>query len=253
MKNEKPIIFSGDMIQSIKNTKPGVWPAEPIDPEKPFKGMTRRVIKPQPFIIQKADPGHIDVWGWEFAKNDGMHWTEVSLPRKQEEICEHSRYKIGNMLWVKEIFCKYTPINQAPRSRFSPCEETFCVYGYKADENLPAGSRWKSPLYMPRVASRFLLEVKSVRIERVQSIPNRDVMAEGINESDLQILCEKFFDASICNLTSASNPTKTEDCYDCKNTKKNQFKVLWDTINAKRCYSWEVNPWVYVIEFMRVK
>lgn len=28
-----------------------------------------------------------------------------------------------------------------------------------------------------------------------------------------------------------------------------KFATLWDRINAKRGYSWESNPWVWVIEF----
>jgi hypothetical protein len=32
MIKEKPIIFSGPSIPAIQNLKPGVWPAEPIDP-----------------------------------------------------------------------------------------------------------------------------------------------------------------------------------------------------------------------------
>jgi hypothetical protein len=44
---EKPIIFSTPMVEAILNTKPGVWPPSAIDPQKPYKSMTRRVIKPQ--------------------------------------------------------------------------------------------------------------------------------------------------------------------------------------------------------------
>jgi hypothetical protein len=28
---------------------------------------------------------------------------------------------------------------------------------------------------------------------------------------------------------------------------------LWNSINAKRGYSWESNPWVWVIEFKRIE
>jgi hypothetical protein len=30
------------------------------------------------------------------------------------------------------------------------------------------------------------------------------------------------------------------------------FKELWDSINAKRGYGWDVNPWVWVIEFEKI-
>jgi hypothetical protein len=31
------------------------------------------------------------------------------------------------------------------------------------------------------------------------------------------------------------------------------FQDLWDSINAKCGYSWEINPWVWVIEFKGVE
>jgi hypothetical protein len=34
---------------------------------------------------------------------------------------------------------------------------------------------------------------------------------------------------------------------------REKFKIIWDSINSKRGYGWDVNPWVWVIEFRRVK
>ena len=31
-----------------------------------------------------------------------------------------------------------------------------------------------------------------------------------------------------------------------------KFIILWDSINKKRGYRWDVNPWVWVIEFEKV-
>jgi len=31
------------------------------------------------------------------------------------------------------------------------------------------------------------------------------------------------------------------------------FRYLWDSLNAKRGFGWDTNPWVYVVEFARVK
>jgi len=31
-----------------------------------------------------------------------------------------------------------------------------------------------------------------------------------------------------------------------------EFKELWNNLNAKRGYSWESNPWVWVISFERM-
>jgi len=31
-----------------------------------------------------------------------------------------------------------------------------------------------------------------------------------------------------------------------------RFETLWDSINAKRGYSWDLNPWVWCVDFKRV-
>lgn len=35
-------------------------------------------------------------------------------------------------------------------------------------------------------------------------------------------------------------------------TAREAFEVLWDSINKKRGYGWDANPWVWVIEFRRI-
>ncbi len=86
-------------------------------------------------------------------------------------------------------------------------------------------------IHMPRWASRITLEITEVRVERVQDIiqSDRDMVAEGIplitydnNRTDWGEMSMKFLD-------------------------------LWDSLNAKRGYGWEVNPWVWVINFKVVE
>jgi hypothetical protein len=78
---------------------------------------------------------------------------------------------------------------------------------------------------MPRWASRITLEITSIRVERVQDISEQDAIAEGINPE------EHPFDAP---------PIM-------------QFALLWDSINAKRGYSWGSNPSVWVVEFKNLE
>jgi hypothetical protein len=89
---------------------------------------------------------------------------------------------------------------------------------------------------MPREAARLFLEVKDVRVERLQDITNSDALAEGMsswlgNSFDMNIHAE--FD-----IQKGKNAIAI-------------FSHLWDTLNAKRGYGWHSNPWVWVIEFER--
>ncbi|MCY1558428.1 hypothetical protein D9M68_953610 [compost metagenome] len=74
---------------------------------------------------------------------------------------------------------------------------------------------------MPRIASRILLEITAVRVERLQDITNEQAMAEGIGEP-----LDERYAASV------------------------DFRELWESINGAE--SWNANPWVWVVEFKRV-
>jgi hypothetical protein len=77
---------------------------------------------------------------------------------------------------------------------------------------------------MPRWASRITLEVTGVRVERVQDITECEARREGVT-------CERALIGNAARLA---------------------FRSLWDSINKKRGYGWDVNPWVWVVEFRRV-
>jgi hypothetical protein len=80
-------------------------------------------------------------------------------------------------------------------------------------------------MHMPRWASRILLEITGVRLERLQEISEADARAEGIGTCG---------PGGNCKCDSA------------------RFAKLWDSINAARGYGWDANPWVWVIEFVRL-
>jgi hypothetical protein len=92
-------------------------------------------------------------------------------------------------------------------------------------------SIWRSSIHIPREASRLTLEVRDVRVERLQDISENDAIAEGVDTSHC-----------FCGV-----PELKDKCH------RHKFMELWDKLNAKRGYPWDSNPWVYVIEFMRIK
>ena len=162
-----------------------------------------------------------------------------------DELIERCMYgKPGDRLWVRETFCELDTDHYWDDSK----PKDLMIYNYKypcrngaaykaeitayTDEiRKEYGYKWKPSIHMPRWASRILLEVTDVRVERVQDITNEDVYKEGIR---------KIEGGGGFNLHNDGEPT--------------YFKKLWNSINAKRkgC-SWNDNPWVWVVEFKRVE
>ena len=89
---------------------------------------------------------------------------------------------------------------------------------------------------MPRRASRLLLEVTDVRVQRLQEISEADGRAEGCDDQ---------------HILAAHPPSEAFR----KPTSVEAFRVLWDAINAhrRRGYSWESNPWVWAISFKLIE
>ena len=123
----------------------------------------------------------------------------------------------GDILWVRETWLKADD-----------------GYYYKADIKVPSesenlrktyGYKWRPSIFMPREAARIFLLVKDVRVERLQDITEEDAIAEGIR---IGIGGEPYF-----------------SCRDA-------FVALWNSINTKRGYGWDTNPWVWVYEFEKI-
>lgn len=145
---------------------------------------------------------------------------------------ETIQYKPGDVLWVRETFCEvpyeyeHIPIEGG--------HITIPKYAYKADSEVDYTGIWKPSIHMPREAARLFLRVISVRVERLQDISEEDARAEGCVDT-------RGFIWSPDN--EYNNPHSATD----------DFKVLWDSLNVKRGYGWDTNPWVWVITFKRVE
>ena len=227
---ERPILMSGAMVRAtLREVQP--------------KTQTRRVVKLphnnplgqwEPTIIGGPDGGRTAAG--ETVPLQGGIWhtrTGTSL------ICPHGQP--GDRLWVRETFQgpmweegTWDPDTDYNRPEF--CE-------YRADggprpeyvdfeDNLHEG--WKPSIHMPRWASRITLEVTGVRVERLQDISEEDALAEGIRQQ----ICGWF---SVPGIDGAGT------------TARAAFALLWNSLNAARGYGWDTNPWVWVIQFRRIK
>ncbi len=103
-------------------------------------------------------------------------------------------------------------------------KETFCEVGgavhYRAEWLLDQKQKWTPSIYMRRDASRIDLLIKNIRVERLQAISEQDAQAEGY----------------------AGDGDESARIW---------YAMLWDKINGAG--AWDKNPWVWVVEFPRVR
>lgn len=96
--------------------------------------------------------------------------------------------------------------------------------------------RWRPSIHMPRFASRLTLEIKTVRLERLQDITEEDAIAEGITKIGG---CE---DGVVWKDYGAAPG--------CWRPPVDSFRTLWASIHGPG--TWDANPWVWVVEFWRL-
>jgi hypothetical protein len=198
----RPILFSGAMVRALLDGS---------------KTQTRRALKVRCQEIGERDDG--SRWPWSENPNTaGDHW----------HACPYGQP--GDRLWVRETFLDTlgTGVEHRDESglRHRYAFAADCAPGSYGDQaRKDYGLKWKPSIHMPRAASRILLEIVSVRVERLQDISEGDAWAEGVDK------------AEALSMPCADGATAA-------------YSALWQRINGAG--SWEANPWVWVVEFKRV-
>lgn len=218
---EKPILFSGPMVRAILEGK---------------KTQTRRVVSNLLPFHADGGPG----WQPNLRKGQFHYATEDHFKKGfPKDFCLYGQP--GDRLWVRESVYLWGKWVKKGLTKKDKQKWSFVSMGQKAmyEDNPPAivlGSKtreregwFKRPsIFMPRWASRILLEVTEVRVQRLQEISEEDAKAEGAGKG----------------LLSPESPNGWREC----------FFELWDSINGKRqgC-AWSDNPWVWAVSFKRIK
>lgn len=203
-RSERPVIFNGAMSLAVVELR---------------KTVTRRplALKHQGHDFARMQDGYPDGLRAVFAINDDADYS-VRSPFGMP----------GDKLWVRECFV----CTHAFAQRVAPDEATAREWQasthYRADyasgslsEAFPEGG-WKPSIHMPRWASRTVLDVLDVRVERLQSMSEEDARAEGVDG----------LESSHPNAPARMN-----------------FATLWDGVYP--AMRWSTNPWVWRIEFKR--
>lgn len=102
--------------------------------------------------------------------------------------------------------------------------------------------RYRTARFMPKWASRIWPRVTDVRAGRVQDITDDGVDAEWFG-GDIPHNVDGFDDLGFCDYD--------EECSCGDYSLTELFAGLWDSINAKRGFGWDINPWVWCVSFER--
>ncbi|WP_241723043.1 morphogenetic protein [Raoultella sp. HC6] len=196
---ERGMIFNAEMVRALLDGR---------------KTQTRRIIKNQ------REGGS---WSVQLAKNPCIprHTHDWWLPNATQPysalICPFGA--IGERIWVRETWARYN-IDQRSQDM---------AYRATTPEDWPDGGRWRPSIHMPRWASRILLEITDVRVERLNSISEEDAQAEGMELTGWR--------------PTYSDPDSGGEVW----TPYDNFAQLWESIYGEE--SWKANNWVWVIEF----
>jgi hypothetical protein len=148
----------------------------------------------------------------------------------------------GDRLWVRETWKPDPSFGYPQRTKPSELDhQTNILYRASLPEEHPKATcqKWRPSIFMPRWASRITLEIKSVRSELVQEISEADAIAEGINVISHGREGKYYHPTN--TVQEGGNYVHAADAY-CH---------LWNRINSRRGFGWDINPWVWVIEFRR--
>jgi len=216
---ERPILFSAPMVRAILEGR---------------KTVTRRAIKNQPHIDSS---GNFCVSGSNYGQ-DG--YGKPVTKHFVKDCCPFG--KPSDRLWVRET-CFINDCREAavPVDERAECEIIYRADGLPDWEGEEVLISWRPSIHMPRWASRILLEITDVRVERLQNITEQQAQAEGIvgvpfRPDDGWPICTGYM------VGPDEGKTGLET------TAAKAFAGLWDSVGG----DWSANPWVWVVEFKRV-
>lgn len=216
---EHPILFSEPMVKAILEGR---------------KTQTRRIIKSTMNTIHDVGNPKMLYADWPLSRLHSIV-NGVAKFNVQNDVDNYTTEQVkcpygqpGDRLWVREscaigfnddcdLVCDYMADGKRRWFELTPDNERYAAT-YINDGRRPS-------IFMPRWASRITLEITKIRAERLQEISEMDAVCEGID-------------------WRKEGPTYARVM--------GAFADLWDSINAKRGYGWNINPWLWVIEFNKV-
>lgn len=192
------------------------------------KTKTRRIINPQPKVVHG--------WGGCYLQtNQIFRDGRIGLE------CPHG--SAGDRLWVRENGwerpARTSQMMRDGADTWEPFYFDALLDQGEAEELKGYGFKRRPSIHMPRKYCRTVLEITSIKVERLQEITEEDVIAEGVNR--IAHGRNGYYYSAFRDVPHHANWIDPVDAY----------KELWESINGKGF--WAVNPWVWVVSFTKVQ
>ncbi len=216
-----PILFKTDMVRAILDDRKTVT-RRAVKYKYCNTEMKMRTDKYGTCLIEIQK----DIEGETHGKNpDGSTWHKLLPYIEKKPPCRK-----GDILYVRETYCP---------NYFDFVTQYGSRHGYRADYDKAVLSsvitepKWIPSIHMPKEAARIFLRVTNVIPERLNGMTLDDFLLEGAVPRP-----EAFNDPE--NAYWQAKQIFEEEIWE-KTLKKKDFDL----------YSWDANPWVWVIEFER--
>ncbi|EJM15497.1 hypothetical protein PMI22_04229 [Pseudomonas sp. GM21] len=216
---ERPILFSAPMVRAILEGRKTVT----------RRPLNERVLKNIGYGVQLGECH-------ELPSEGPLHPNSIGY---YNDFCPFGQP--GDRLYVRETFMdlrgtgvEHRPDPDGPLQRYAYGADTRPgSHGDEARKDI--GLKWTPSIHMPRAASRILLEITAVRVERLQDISDEQCTAEGVRAMR--------DDSGM--LVGREGPGQYVTPWP---TQKEAFRDIWETTGG----DWNANPWVWAFEFKRV-
>lgn len=256
MPKERPILFSGPMVRALidgsKTQTRRVCKSPPYSNGFHFDGQEilchNDYLPPSAMLMDYRDSGETyttsDLEGWDFCCPYGQPGDRLRVKESAWMWCErqpNGTTGTGRPKWL------YVPMREAP-VRYAadhPAKPTASIVS--PDTGNLWGWRLKIGRFLPGWASRILLEIVSVRVERLNDCSEGDAISEGVLSLRSQAWDRQHFPVWRCQFEEA---VAAEHKPPIGPSPVQAYEALWESLNGAG--SWDANPWVWVVEFKRV-
>lgn len=182
------------------------------------------MTKETPILFKRWKIQKILNWNWEALNMQTRRLSGLEMmndPQPGPWTLKKIYGSVGDLLWVREAISVEMNATQSDIECGHFTYKADDVHGDWTKEN---GYKTRSPIFMYKWQARIWLQIVDLRVERLQQITFSDIKKEAILDKDVSAEAARA-----------------------------RWIDVWDRINAKKGLAWERNPWVWKIEFKRVR